>query len=218
MLRRTAIFAFGAFVSAAALQGCSASLTPAETGTAIAPPPAAPAVNVPPATAQRADPAAAESGTMATLKSMIPKGEQIVGTPTELYTRIARGALTCWFGASGPLKGAYMYHADADPPSKGGRSEITIRMKDTTASDPRSLRAYRVLIAPGETGSVLDIENAKLPEPLAASLSSDVRRWAGDEEGCSAVPAAAAWTADPGEAGQIAKSTKAKPAATAKKK
>jgi len=145
---------------------------------------------------------------------MLPKGEQVIGTPTELYTRIARGALTCWFGASGPLKGEYMYHADADPPSKGGRSEITIRVKDKTASDPRSLRAYRVMIAPGETGTVLDIENTKIPEPLASSLTSDVRRWAGDEEGCSAKPATAAWTADQKAPGTDKKS----PKAAAKKK
>lgn len=178
------------------LQGCGASLTPTETGTAAGP--ASPALNVPPAQDAQtpAQPATEGSDAMASLKSMLPKGEQIIGTPTELYTRIARGALTCWFGASGALKSGYMYHADADPPSKGGRSEISIRVKDKSASDPRSLRAFRVVIAPGETGSVLDIENAKIPEPLATSLTADVRRWAADEEGCSAAPAATAWSAD----------------------
>lgn len=196
MQRRLGTSAIVFACAAILLQGCSASLTPGETGTAG---PVSPALSVPPAQTASpettAQPPAEESGAAATLKAMLPKGEQVIGTPTELYTRIARGALTCWFGASGPLKGQYMYHADADPPSKGGRSEITIRVKDTTASDPRSLRAYRVMIAPGETGAVLDIENSKIPEPLAASLTSDVRRWAGDEEGCSATPATAAWTA-----------------------
>lgn len=209
-------------LAAVLLQGCGASIAPSETGAAgPAGGPGSPALNVPPATSPApaaAQPAAEDGGTMAAIKSMMPKGEQIIGTPTELYTRIARGALTCWFGASGPLRGAYMYHADADPPSQGGKSEITIRIKDLTATDPRSLRAYRVMIAPGETGSILEVENTKVPEPLATSLTADVRRWAGDEEGCSAAPATAAWTAD--QAPPAATKPAAKPGAkpSAKKK
>lgn len=193
------------------LQGCSSSLVPGETGVATTG--AAPPI-VPPA---QSPAPAEESGTVATLKAMLPKGEQIVGTPTELYTRIARGALTCWFGASGPLKSGYMYHAEAAPPSKGGRSEIIIRIKDKDATDPRSLRAYRVAIAPGETGSVLETENVKIPEPLATSLGADVRRWAADDEGCSAAPASGDWSAGAKPPEQPAK-TAQKAAKTADKK
>lgn len=135
---------------------------------------------------------------MSTLKALLPQGRPIVGTPTELYTRIARGALTCWFGASGPLKTGFIYHAEAAPPSKGGRSEIVIRVRDKSSADPRSLRAYRIVIAPGETGPVIEVENVTIPEPLAAQLGDDVRRWAADEEGCSTTPATATWTADKG--------------------
>lgn len=196
------------------LHGCAADLS-SETGTGTtattAPPLVPPAATT---TAEAPAPAAEEGGTLAQLKAMMPKGEQIVGTPTELYTRIARGALTCWFGASGPLKGKYMYHADAAPPSQGGRSEIKILVKDDTAADPRSVRAYRIVIAPGDVNSILETENSKIPEPLATSMGADVRRWAADDEGCSAAPAAGAWTAD-----QAAPDTKkaAKPKAPAKK-
>lgn len=193
MLSRTGTSAILFFLAALLIQGCSASIVPGETGaatTGTAPPLLPPAQTAPPP-----PPAAEDSGTMASIKAMLPKGEQIVGTPTELYTRIARGALTCWFGASGPLKGAYMYHAEAAPPSQGGRSEIIIRIKDKDAADPRSLRAYRVTIAAGETGSVLETENVTIPEPLATSLGADVRRWAADDEGCSAAPASSDWNA-----------------------
>lgn len=193
MQSRTGTSAILFVLAALLIQGCSASIVPGETGaatTGTAPPILPPAQTAPP------PPAAAEdSGTMASIKAMLPKGEQIVGTPTELYTRIARGALTCWFGASGPLKSTYMYHAEAAPPSQGGRSEIIIRIKDKDAADPRSLRAYRVTIAAGETGSVLETENVKIPEPLATSLGADVRRWAADDEGCSAAPASGDWSA-----------------------
>lgn len=184
------------------LQACTASIVPPETGTAVGPS-ATPAV--PAASGDAASPAADEGGSaMSTLKSLLPKGQEVVGTPTELYTRIARGALTCWFGAAGPLKSGFIYHAEAAPPSKGGRSEIAIRVRDKTAADPRSLRAYRVVMAPGETGSVIEVENVTIPEPLATQLGDDVRRWAADQEGCSATPATAAWTADKGASGSSA--------------
>jgi hypothetical protein len=136
-------------------------------------------------------------------ESLLPKVPRVVGTPTELYTRIARGALTCWFGATGPLKGSYIYHADAAPASQGGRSEIVIRIRDATkvaSSEQKSLRAFRVLIAPGESKPVVEIENVKMAEPLATRLTDDVHRWAGDEEGCGAPPPADQWSAKPGSA------------------
>ena len=140
----------------------------------------------------------------------LTKGARIpVGSPTEVYTRVARGALTCWFGASGPLKGPYIYHAEADPPSKGGRADIVIRTRDTTAADPRSLKAFAVTITPGGDGTHVDVENAKIAEPLAARLTADVHRWAADEEGCGEAPVTAGWGAQaPAPAGKAS----AKPA------
>ncbi len=122
-------------------------------------------------------------GALPSMAALIPE-HRIVGTPTEVYTRVARGALTCWFGAAGPLKSRYIYHADADPPSKGGRSEIVIFEKDETADDPRSMRVYRVLISLVDEKTKLEIENLKISEPLATKLKGDVDRWAADEEGC----------------------------------
>jgi hypothetical protein len=128
------------------------------------------------------------------MAALVPEN-RIVGTPTEVYTRVARGALTCWFGAAGPLKPGYIYHADADPPSKGGRSEIVIFEKDAAADDPRSMRVYRVLISTADDKTKLEIENLKIPEPLAARLKADVDRWAANEEGCGEGPITAGWSA-----------------------
>ncbi len=116
------------------------------------------------------------------MASLVPES-RIVGTPTEVYTRVARGALTCWFGAAGPLKSRYIYHADADPPSKGGRSEIVIFEKDAAADDPRSVRVYRLLISTVDEKTKLEIENLKISEPLAARLKGDIDRWAGERGG-----------------------------------
>ncbi len=46
----------------------------------------------------------------------------IVGSPTEVYERIARGVLSCWFGTNGPLKANYVYHAEAEPAGEGRQS------------------------------------------------------------------------------------------------
>ena len=99
--------------------------------------------NLPSLTSQPDDPSAAlapagqekkaeDKGPLASLTAMLPEAEPgVVGTPTELYTRIARGALNCWFGATGPLKGRYIYHADAKPASQGGGSVIAARERNT---------------------------------------------------------------------------------------
>ena len=119
----------------------------------------------------------------------------VVGSPTEVYTRIAHGAVTCWFGASGPLKGRHIYHAQAEPASKGGQAEIVIFVRDKTAADPRSLRAFRVIITPIDTTAKIEVENSTIVEPLATRLRSDVDRWAAGEESCGQNPVTEGWSA-----------------------
>lgn len=135
------------------------------------------------------------------------KPDRVVGTPTEIYTRIARGAVTCWFGASGPLKAAYVYHAEAQPESKGGAAEITIFSRDTsTGPDPRALKAFEVQIKPTAGTPELSVQNYRMEAVLANRLQSDVARWAADEEGCIS-GVTDGWTANepkPGQAGKRA--------------
>ncbi len=115
-----------------------------------------------------------------------------VGAPTEIYTRVGRGILTCWFGPAGPMKPAYIYHADAEPPSKGGASVISIHQRDREASDPRSIRAWKLAIIPDPEGTKVEIENFKLPPAIAEPLARDAHRWAAGEENCSDAPILAA--------------------------
>ena len=122
-----------------------------------------------------------------------------VGAPTEIYTRVARGILTCWFGSNGPLKPNYIYFADADPPSKGGASLISIHLRDREASDPRSIRAWKLAVVPAPEGTTVDIENFKLPPQYAEPLARDARRWAAGEEGCGEGPVTAGWDANAGK-------------------
>jgi hypothetical protein len=180
----------------AALSGCTGSgLTPPVIGEAPAPP------------VEASDPSAPS----ALQKLLLPK-DVVVGTPTEVYTRIARGVLTCWFGAEGPLKAQYIYHAAAEPISRGGNSEIKIMTRDMAADDPRALRAYRVGISPSQDKTRVEIENVRLPEPLADRLKLDVERWAASEDGgCGETPVTAGWAAEPAVAVQAAKNEKKQP-------
>jgi hypothetical protein len=134
----------------------------------------------------------------------VPPGNSTAaeGTATEAYTRIGRGALTCWFGAAGPLKGVYIYHADAEPPSKGGKAEIVVRTRDKDATDPRSLKAFAVDILPTPEGTRVDVENLKVEAALAERLRADVFRWSANEEGCGEAPVTAGWSAAPKPATQ----------------
>ena len=117
----------------------------------------------------------------------------IRGSPTEVYTRIARGAVTCWFGAHGPLKGTHVYHAVANPPSKGGQARILIHKLDASRKDKRGVRAYAVDIVPEGKTARLEIQNAKMEEPRGSEMAQDARRWASGQEGCVAKPVAAGW-------------------------
>jgi len=109
----------------------------------------------------------------------------VVGSPTEVYERIARGALTCWFGATGPLKAGYVYHAAADPPGKGGNAEIGVHERNRLSDNPKGMRAYRITIAAEKDSTTLTFENIKMLEPMAQSLEADARRWATGEIGCT---------------------------------
>ena len=111
---------------------------------------------------------------------------KIEGTPTDVYARIARGAMACWFGAKGPLKANHIYHAEAQPASQGGSAEIIVHERDRNSENPKGLRAFRIVITPDGEGSFLVVENYKLAGPLAESMKKDVRRWAAGGIGCAA--------------------------------
>jgi hypothetical protein len=109
----------------------------------------------------------------------------VVGPPTEVYARIARGVMACWFGTSGPLKPNYIYHAEAEPASQGGKAEILIHERDRKTETQRGLRAFRVAITPQGESTRLAVENLAMAEPLATSMQDDVRRWASGAIGCT---------------------------------
>lgn len=104
--------------------------------------------------------------------------------PVEIYSRIARGALSCWFGAQGGLKKSHIFHADVAPDSAGGAAEIIVHERDDTAENPRSYRAFRVAITPAAGGSEVSAQNLRMPADVGREMGTDVIRWARGKPEC----------------------------------
>jgi len=120
-----------------------------------------------------------------------------VGTPTEIYTRIARGALSCWLGGQGELRKTHAFHAVASPRRDGGRSRIIIYQRPQKAkSGERGLAAFRILISPQGSSALVQAENLKLPKALGERMVLDTQRWAAGEVGCIEGGLREGWRAD----------------------
>jgi hypothetical protein len=110
----------------------------------------------------------------------------VQGTPTEVYSMVARGALGCWFAVNGPLKATHVFHADASPPSRGGRAEIVLHERDAPLSDQRGARAFYVGFASEGAGVRVGIAVIKVAPALAELMVRDVEVWAKGGAGCQA--------------------------------
>jgi len=134
-----------------------------------------------------------------------------VGSATELYSRVASGAMSCWFATNGPLKKDYIFHATADAPSRGGKAEIVIHQRDPTQPNPRGVKAFLVEIEPtSESTAQIKTENLKMTEAFAASMTDDVGRWSKGDQGCVGTSTAAGWAPSPPEAAAPAAKPKVK--------
>lgn len=143
-----------------------------------------------------------------------------VGSATDIYAHIARGAMACWFAVNGPLKKNYIFHAAAEAPSRGGGGQavITIHERDPSQANPRGVKAYVVEIQPtGEASANVRVDNRKMSDAYAAAMTDDISRWAKGEEGCTGPSTPVAWAPKSLEAVAEAptkKSKKAKPKAS----
>ncbi len=179
------LYAGLAIASAAVLAGCST----AETG--------GPTIALP------SLPAMPDLGAVAAIGSGSGAADKPVGSATEIYSRVARGANTCWFvgsgpGQAGPLKKDYIYHAEADAPSRGGKAEIVIHARDPLNPNPRGAKAYRINIDPDGDAATLKTENLKMPDKIATAMTADVNRWAKGDQGCAGSSSTVAgWGTEP---------------------
>lgn len=153
-----------------------------------------------------------------TTASLSPPPQSVppsVDSPVEVYSRVARGALRCWFGPEGSLKKTHVFHAKVEPPSNGGAAEIGVHTREAGSSHG-VLRAFGVAITPSGSGSVVEAQNFRFPEPQAAIMIADVSRWAAGKDECGIV-GTGGWDAaqpspvpTPPDTGQVAQSSKSK--------
>jgi hypothetical protein len=106
------------------------------------------------------------------------------GTPTEVYTLVAHGALRCWFAPDGLLKATHVFNAEADSPTQGGAAAIVLHERDATLNDHRGARAFRITFAPDPGGVRVAVVNLKMPDAIAQPMVRDAETWARGGEGC----------------------------------
>lgn len=131
---------------------------------------------------------------LASLQISMPEGvPAFSGSQEEIYSRIARGVLGCWFGANGPLKPTHIFHADLPPADKGSPAEIVIHERDQISGNPRGLKAMRITLAPrSETTIAVQVEPVRFPGESGQKMRASIERWAGGEPACEP-PAAQGW-------------------------
>jgi hypothetical protein len=118
--------------------------------------------------------------------SQVPLETTVIvpGTPTEVYSLVARGALGCWFGADGPLKPTHVFEAEAQPPANGGAAEIVLYERDESLRDKRGPRALRVDIVSSPPSVRVGITSIRMDPQMAQHMTKDVEVWARGGSGC----------------------------------
>ena len=134
---------------------------------------------------------------------LIIEPSMINASSAEVYTRVARGAMACWFGAQGRLAGTHIFHADSAPAMNGGAVEIIVHERAVDQPKPWGYKAFRVLLAEttaldgssGSGGTLITVENLRMPEAEAPRMRAEVFQWASGTEGCVELPGTPAPTA-----------------------
>jgi hypothetical protein len=115
-------------------------------------------------------------------------GGEVAAPPSvaEVYSRIARGALTCWFAPKGPLKKTHIFYADLDPASRAAGAEILIHERDLTQPSPWGKRAFRIALTTVDGEVQVVVENLAMDEQLAGRMKEDALQWRDGKPGCLA--------------------------------
>jgi hypothetical protein len=130
-----------------------------------------------------------------TITSALPKASPVDGEPSRIdavpstvYGRIAAGANACWFAATGQLKKSHIFHADVEPPSKGGAVEVAVHERDLAGQKPWGPKAFKVVLQASGEQSTIGVENLKMPEAAAVLMRADVFGWAQGGKDCRLKP------------------------------
>ncbi len=129
-------------------------------------------------------PGSLEPGALAPHAGTLETAVMASGSPIDTYSQLARGILSCWFGAAGPLKGSHIFHAETESARAGGAAEIVLQERDTTLRDQRGVRAYRIQISSDVAGARVVATSLKMDLQRARAMAKDVEVWAKGGSGC----------------------------------
>jgi hypothetical protein len=96
----------------------------------------------------------------------------------EIYSRVARGAKTCWFGPGKPLAAGYVFDGEAASDVDGGAAEVAVHVRAPDQPNPRGGKVFIVSLTKVADGSKLEMESRRIPDGMAEQLRADVTRWA----------------------------------------
>ena len=96
----------------------------------------------------------------------------------EIYSRVARGAKTCWFGPGKPLVKGYVFDGEAASDADGGAAEVAVHVRTPDQPNPRGGKVFIVSITKVADSSKLEMESRRIPDGMAEQLRADVARWA----------------------------------------
>ena len=152
--------------------------------------------------APKVQPAAADAASPSGQPNAYESAFMVPGTPTSIYTLVARGVLNCWLGASGPIRATHVFAAEAAPPNQGGAAEIVLHERDPSFRDQRGPRALRLRFERAQGGVRVGFVNLRLGAALAEAMSQDAATWAKGGSGCrlkelSEPPQLTGWTRPP---------------------
>jgi hypothetical protein len=96
----------------------------------------------------------------------------------EIYSRVARGAKTCWFGPGKPLVKGYVFEGEAASEADGGAAEVAVHVRTPDQPNPRGGKVFIVSITKVADGSKLEMESRRIPDQMAEQMRANVARWA----------------------------------------
>lgn len=96
----------------------------------------------------------------------------------EIYSRVARGAKTCWFGPGKPLVKGYVFDGESASDADGGAAEVSVHVRTPDQPNPRGGKVFIVSITKEGDGSKLEMESRRLSDVMAEQMRADVAKWA----------------------------------------
>jgi hypothetical protein len=96
----------------------------------------------------------------------------------EIYSRVARGAKTCWFGPGKPLVKGYVFDGEAASDADGGAAEVAVHVRTPDQPNPRGGKVFIVSITKVADGSKLEMESRRLSDVMAEQMRANVAKWA----------------------------------------